>query len=245
MRVYDLLVAGTDAGTTSSAPSRRTGAATALCSPLTGPDEVAARRSWPPPGGRTRRPRRWPAYADSEAVEWAYRTFGKRGKVASRQASSPDFTRLVFENGVALNFKQTGFQSGGVEIRVRFGHGERGLSAADRTADRRSPPACSRSAASARWTMRRSRSALANSTWAFTLEARADRLRRSSSSTLTDNVEQEMRLLAAYMTDPGFRPLIDEKLPTALDLTYRMFTTDPSFVAVLALERARLPGPAS
>jgi zinc protease len=84
-------------------------------------------------------------------------------------------------------------------------------------------------------------SALANTTWAFTLESQPTAFVLSS-STLSDHVEQEMRLLAAYMTDPGFRPLIDEKLPTALDLSYRMFSTDPSFVASFALERALFPG---
>ena len=84
-------------------------------------------------------------------------------------------------------------------------------------------------------------SALINSTWAFSLEARPTAFLLNT-STLSDNVEQQMRLLAAYMTDPGFRPLIDEKLPTALDLSYRMFDTDPSLVATLALERVLFPG---
>jgi zinc protease len=63
-----------------------------------------------------------------------------------------------------------------------------------------------------------------------------------NSSTLSDNIDQQMRLLAAYMTDPGFRPLIDEKLPTAIDLSYRMFDTDPALVATLAMERVLFPG---
>ena len=83
--------------------------------------------------------------------------------------------------------------------------------------------------------------ALANSTWAFSLEALTTAFQLKS-STLTDNLDQEMRLLAAYMTDPGFRPLIDEKLPTALDMSYRMVGTNPPLVASVALERAAFPG---
>ncbi|HEX8450107.1 MAG TPA: insulinase family protein, partial [Allosphingosinicella sp.] len=151
-----------------------------------------------------------------------------------------EFTRLTFKNGAVLNFKQTGFQSGGAEIRIRFGHGERGLSAADRM-----PMTLAAglfpNGGLGKMDYEQIGSALANSTWAFTLEPRPTAFMLTS-STLADNVEQEMHLLAAYMTDPGFRPSIDEKLPTALDLTYRMVDTDPSFVATLALERALFPG---
>jgi zinc protease len=237
MRVYDLLVAGLSPADVKSAfEADWSGNGPMLA--LTGPVEVtreelaAAWRS-----NETAPP--LATFADREASEWAYWKFGKRGKVASREPG-PDFTRVTFRNGVALIFKQTDFQSGGVDIRIRFGHGERGLSAAERV-----PMVLATglfpNGGLGKMDYAQIASALANSTWGFTLEARPTAYMLSS-STLTDNVDQEMRLLAAYMTDPGFRPLIDEKLPTALDLSYRMFDTDPSFVATLALERALFPG---
>jgi zinc protease len=237
MRVYDLLVAGlTPADVKRAFEADWSGNGPLLV--MTGPDEVspadlaAAWRS-----NETAAP--LATFTDRETAEWAYLKFGKRGKIASRQ-TGPDFTRLVFRNGVALNFKQTDFQSGGVEIRVRFGHGERALSA-----DERAPMSLAvglfPNGGLGKMDYSDIGSALANTTWAFTLEARPTAF-VINSSTLSDNVAQQMHLLAAYMTDPGFRPLIDEKLPTALDLSYRMFDTDPSMVATLTLERALFPG---
>ncbi|HEX9963591.1 MAG TPA: insulinase family protein [Allosphingosinicella sp.] len=237
MRIYDLLVAGlTPADVKRAFEGDWSGNGPLLV--LTGPQEVtpaeltAAWRS-----NETAAP--LASFADRETAKWAYWKFGKRGKIASRTAG-PEFTRLVFKNGAALNFKQTGFESGGVEIRVRFGHGERGLSVADRM-PMMLAAGLFPNGGLGRMDFAEIGSALANTTWGFTLEARPTTYMLNS-STLSDNVEQQMRLLAAYMTDPGFRPLIDEKLPTALDLSYRTFGTDPGFVAGLALERAAFPG---
>jgi zinc protease len=237
MRVFDILVAGlTPADVKRAFESDWSGTGPLLA--LTGPESVD-------PGELTAAWRAneaaapLEAFTDRETAEWAYGKFGKRGKVASREVG-PEFTRLTFRNGAVLNFKQTDFQSGGIEIRVRFGHGERSLSVADRM-----PMTLAAglfpNGGLGRMDYEQIASALANSTWAFTLEPRPTAFMLNS-STLSDNVDQQMHLLAAYMTDPGFRRLIDEKLPTAIDLSYRMFDTDPSFVATLALERALFPG---
>jgi zinc protease len=237
MRVYDLVVAGlTPADLRRAFEADWTGTGPLLA--LSGPGDVAGAEltaAWR--ANEAAAP--LASFADEKAAEWAYWKFGKRGKVATRRVF-PEFTRLLFKNGVALNFKQTDFQSGGVEIRIRFGYGERGLSAPDRTpmllATGLFP-----SGGLGKMDYAQIGAALANSTWAFTLEAQPTAFQLKS-STLTDNVDQELRLLAAYMTDPGFRPLMDEKLPTALDLSYRMLSTDPPQIATLALERAAFPG---
>ncbi|HYI39068.1 MAG TPA: insulinase family protein [Allosphingosinicella sp.] len=237
MRIYDLLVAGlTPADVKRAFEADWSGSGPLLV--LTGPDEVSPAElaaAWQ--ANALAAPLE--TFADPEAAQWAYWKFGKRGKVASREAG-PEFTRLVFKNGAVLNFKQTDFQSGGAEIRVRFGHGERSLSVADRTPMMLAATLFPNGGLG-KMDYEQIGSALTNSTWAFTLEPRPTAFVLSS-STLNDNVAAQMRLLAAYMTDPGFRPLIDEKLPTALDLSYRMWDTDPSFVATLALERTLFPG---
>jgi zinc protease len=63
--------------------------------------------------------------------------------------------------------------------------------------------------------------------------------------TLASSLPLEMSLLAAYMSDPGFRSEIDARLPTAVDLVYRMKATDPSATAVEALDKALFPGTAT
>jgi zinc protease len=237
MRVYDLLVAGlTPADIKRAFEADWTGSGPLLV--LAGPTDVTREQlaeAWR--ANEAEAP--LAAFADQETGEWTYWKFGKRGKVADRQVFS-DFTRLRFRNGVAVNFKQTDFQSGGVEIRVRFGYGERGLSAADR-APMTLAAGLFPGGGLGRMDYSQIGQALANSTWAFTLEPLTTAFQLKS-STLTDNVDQELRLLAAYMTDPGFRPQMDEKLPTALDLSYRMLGPNPPAVANLALERAAFPG---
>lgn len=237
MRVYDLLVAGlTPADVKSAFESDWSGNGPLLS--LTGPVE-ASREELVAAWRKNETAAPLETFADRKAARWAYWKFGKAGKVKSRH-EGPDYTRLVFENGVALNFKQTDFQSGGAEIRVRFGHGEAGLSAEERM-----PMTLAAglfpNGGLGKMDFEEIGSALENTTWAFTLEARPTTFALAS-STLADNVDAEMRLLAAYMTDPGFRPQIDEKLPTALDFAYRTFSTDPSAVASLAMERAVFPG---
>jgi zinc protease len=44
------------------------------------------------------------------------------------------------------------------------------------------------------------------------------------------------------MTDPGFRSLMDDKLPAGIDFMYRSYRTEPSLVAVEALESRLYPG---
>ncbi len=237
MRVYDLLVAGlTPEDVKRAFEADWSGNGPMLV--LTGPEAVSPAEltaAWR--ANEAAAP--LATFADRETAQWAYPKFGKRGKIASR-AIGPEFTRLVFRNGAVLNFKQTDFQSGGAEIRVRFGHGERALGAAERTPMMMAATLFPNGGLG-KMDFEQIGSALANSTWAFTLEPRPTSFMLSS-FTLSDNVEQQMHLLAAYMTDPGFRPLIDEKLPTVLDLSYRMWDTDPAFVATLALERTLFPG---
>jgi zinc protease len=178
------------------------------------------------------------AYADTKRAEWVYWNFGKAGTVKSREQLE-HFVRLRFDNGLMMNFKQTPSESGAVDIRVRFGHGELGL-------DKRSRLPAQLAAGFfpmgglGKMSFEEIGSALENTTWNFNLDVDATGFVLGT-STLTDQVDQQMRLLAAYMTDPGFRPLIDEKLPGAVDLIYRGYRANPNAVAAEALEKALFP----
>jgi zinc protease len=180
------------------------------------------------------------AYADRGTSEWLYHDFGKPGRVDRRESfADPGFVRLHFANGTILNFKQTKLQQGGAEIRVRFGHGERGLDARSRT-----PAALVAGlfplGGLGRMDIEEIGSALTNTTWAFNLEIETSGFVLSS-STMASQVDQQLQLLAAYMTDAAFGRTIEDKLPTAVDLVYRSFRSDPNAVAVDALERALFP----
>lgn len=181
------------------------------------------------------------AYADRATATWLYDKFGKPGRVVKRELiNGGEFTRLHFENGTVLNFKGTKFQTHAAEIRISFGYGERGFAAATRM-----PAALAAeffpTGGLGKMNYEEIGSAFTNSTWNFSLEI-APSTFMLSSSTLTSQVGQQMKLLAAYMTDPGFRAEMNDKLPTALDTVYRMYPTDPNMAALDALERAVYPG---
>lgn len=184
------------------------------------------------------------AYADRAVSTWAYSGFGAPGKVASRQRfTNPEYERITFENGVVLTFKHTDFQAQGAEIRVRFGWGEKALDPAARL-----PAALGAGAfpmgGLGKMDFEQISSALTNTSWTFTLGIQTDSWQLSSSP-MAEQVPQQLQLLAAYMTDPGFRPLMGDKLPTAIDFVYRSYRTEPGTVALLALENALYPGKTS
>ncbi|HEX4737483.1 MAG TPA: insulinase family protein [Allosphingosinicella sp.] len=180
------------------------------------------------------------AYAEDEKnVAWPYKHFGHAGHVDRREVL-PEFVRLHFANGTVLNFKQTDFKSGDAEVRVRFGRGESGLAAADRApvefAINMVPEG-----GLGKLDYEQVGHAFASTNWKFTLKAEPTAFELSSSP-MWDQVEGELQLLAAYMTDPGFRPDLDSKMPTAIDFIFRYLKTDPMAVADDALEQKLFPG---
>ena len=168
--------------------------------------------------------------------------FGKRGKVAARQASSrtspgsPSRTESCSTSSRPTS-RRAAPRSGSASARASAGS---------------APPTGLPMALAAglfpigglgKMDYEQIASALTNTTWAFTLgrRRRPSQLKQQHDGR---QCRQQMHLLAAYMTDPGFRPLMDDKLPTAIDFVYRSSGPTP-VVAVVALERAALSGPAS
>ena len=60
-------------------------------------------------------------------------------------------------------------------------------------------------------------------------------------ATRVADLDTQLQLLAAYLTDPGFRPDVDAQLPTAIQSAYRQLQIDPTAVATRALEDALVP----
>jgi zinc protease len=152
----------------------------------------------------------------------------------------PEYVRLRFRNGTILNFKQTGFKPGEVEIRIRFGRGERGLPAAERSATEFGAAMLAEGGLG-KLDYEQVGAAFASTNWKFKLNVDSTAFFLSSNP-MNDQVEGELQLMAAYMTDPAFRPDLDNKLPTALDFFYRYLKTDPMAVATDALDQKLFPG---
>lgn len=179
------------------------------------------------------------AYADARTVTWPYRSFGRAGRVERREVL-PEFVRLHFRNGTILNFKHTDFKTRDAEIRVRFGRGETGLAPADRSTAEFGA-AMLPEGGLGKISYEAVGAAFASTSWKFSLNVESQAFVLSSSP-MSDQVPGELQLLAAYMTDPAFRPDLDTKLPTALDFIYRYMKTDPMTVANDAIEQRLFGG---
>lgn len=184
------------------------------------------------------------SYADREVQDWPYWTFGKKGKIAARRAFAAEgFQRLTFRNGVVVNVKTTDFQPGHVEMRVRLGYGLSALKPEEREPVNMGALLVPIGGLG-KLDIADMGLTLANSNWTVTMTSDVDAYQLSSSF-LTGELAQQLRVVGAYLTDPGFRPLMDEKLPTALDYVYSAYRTDPGSVAEATLEEALFPGRSS
>jgi zinc protease len=153
---------------------------------------------------RSRRNILKPPPAERDRV-FAYEDFGAAGKVVERSENRElGLRQLRFANGVRMNFKGTDFEAGQLHLRIRFG---RGLLSQPET-----KPGLSRF-----------------TEWAFTEgglgKHSMDELRDLTAghvlsadfsvgpnafyldgTTTAEDIRLQLQLLAAYLSDPGFRP---------------------------------------
>ena len=174
-------------------------------------------------------------------VEWGYKDFGTPGKVARRETvADPGFTRVFFENGVVMNFKQVAFTRDRVDVSIRFGAGRSGLPyqpiiipglAARMTTEgglgKHDHDELIRLFQARRWSVGL---------------GMGDNYYGLTGASSTADLDLQMQILAAYLSDPGFRPNMDAKIPTAVESFYRTYRTQPAAVIAQALSDAVAPG---
>ena len=178
---------------------------------------------------------------DEAQTPWPYTDFGAPGAVVARtEMKDPDFTRLLFRNGVRMNFKRTSYLKARVDIRVAFGAGQQELKPAQQIAavagvntlgegglGKLEPDALGVALQGRIWG-----ASLAVGRSGFTL----------SGGTRAQDLTTEMQLLAAFLTDPGFRPEVERRIPTLAESYDKENRIEPMRAAQLALN-ASLPGP--
>jgi len=171
---------------------------------------------------------------------WPYTNFGPPGHVVKREVHTrPDFVRLTFSNGVVLDFKQTRFKDDDVRVRIRIGAGRAELAKSDLIAGQFGTTfllagglgrqdqadiqrAFADSAASVQMTL--------NAT-SFSLAGRTN----------NRGLSGQLELLAAFLSDPGFRGDVDGRLAAAIDTLYRQVRAKPGLVLADAFERTLTP----
>ena len=175
------------------------------------------------------------AYVDHASVVWPYTDFGKTGVVAAREViADPGFVRLRFANGVILNFKQTALEANGVELRARFGNGRHGLPV-NGYLGATFGTALFTEGGLGRLSADDIQRSMHGREWRFQYQIGTDFFQFSSSNS-TANAPAMLQVFAAFMSDPGFRPTTDERLPGAVDIAYRSISINPG----LALGEAML-----
>ncbi len=188
--------------------------------------------------GGERRPA-LPPYIDRKNVEWGY-AFQPPGKIVSREIEPfGGFVRLRFANGVVLNFKHTTFRKGSVAFAVSFGSGHRQLANQDRIA-----AAFGGALVILGGVGKHSYEDLARFTQAdvhsLSLHIGDESFSISGEQPLA-NMDDELKICAALLQDPAFRPSLDPVLREGVALFYRKKDTTPVLAAEAALETSLAP----
>nr|WP_245649169.1 insulinase family protein [Sphingomonas mali] len=135
---------------------------------------------------------------------WPYTDFGKAGMVQSRHEISDLGTTIVtFANGVTLTVKPTTFAKDSIGINILTGSGEQNF-APDRFDPRSSMVGGLRDGGLGRMTVDEMSRALTGHVYGAGLATLGDKFLLSGGTRPAD-LQLEMQVLAAYLTDPAYR----------------------------------------
>ena len=172
--------------------------------------------------------------ATAEAV-WGYTSFGPPGKVAQRVSLADlEVILLTFENGVRLNLKKTDFEANRIRVNVRFGGGQ--------LTEPRDQPGLAAYAGQTftegglgRHSADELRRVLAGRTVGAGFGAGGDAFTLAGATNREDLLLQ-LQLIAARLTDPGYRPEAARQTRKWIDQIYQSFahTAGGPFTLVVA-----------
>lgn len=202
----------------------------------TPPAEAAIRTAWTESVGAATPT----AYVDAATTAWSYAGSGPPGAIASRETIDPGFTRVVFENGVILNVKSARFTRDLVQVGVRFGAGRREIAGEDRFMATIGQSLLLLGGLG-RHGFQEIRDLFPDKRLGADL-AFGDRAFSLVASTRTADLDTQLQLMSALLSDPGFRPEATAVLPTVLESFYRNLRTQPSTVLSEATLAAIAPG---
>lgn len=171
---------------------------------------------------------------------WAYSSFGPPSPPVRREdIENPGFSRFFFANGVVLNFKSLKTAGQQVKVRVRFGAGRREIAKGDYYAaqigagmfldgglGRHDAETVKRLFADYGWGLQ-----LAITNEAFVL----------SGSTNANDADTQLQIMAAYVSDPGFRRTLDARLPTTMEMVQRSTEASAEYALFRAVNQTIAP----
>ena len=160
---------------------------------------------------------------------WPYGDFGRAGKVATRSTVDDlGITYVRFENGVTLAIKPTQLRGGQILMGVRAGGGRLGLPRDHVSA------AWALSGAFVQGGLRRYslddlQKRMSGKSWGVSLSVGDDEFTLSGQARAGD-LDAEMQVLAAYVTDPAWRPEAFDQMRIAYAANYAENGAAPSGV---------------
>ena len=182
-----------------------------------------------------------PLKAKAASVSWAYSSFGKPGKVIERtRIDPPGFDRFIFDNGLILNFKVANGGTNQVMTSVSFGEGRHDIDKADLFVAGLASSALI-SGGLGKHDIGEIQSIFGDmKNWSFDISI-GDSATVITNTTYKDSLQSELQILAAYMSDPGFRPEFDQRLASAIDQVFRYNDENPQLALGLAMTNAINP----
>ena len=164
---------------------------------------------------------------------WAYGDFGRAGHVKHRQAfDKPSFVRTTYANGVTFNFMHTDLEKNDVRVSVVFGAGRREIPDGQLT-EAQVGAIMLKQQGLGRHDFATLNSLFAEEGWGADLSVGDDRFTLTG-ETSSDSVKSQLEILAAFVSDPGFRN-IDPLLDRIKDGALRQFSANPVLVMSQAL----------
>jgi zinc protease len=178
---------------------------------------------------------------EHQGQPWAYASFGAPGTVVSEEPiADTGADRIAFANGLRLNFKSSLNAQDRVEIRIRFGAGQQELRLRD-VGVARLGATLLREGGLGKNDYEDTVRFCQGHACGFELAVGRDAFELGAATRPSD-LDTELQLIAAYFSDPGFRPEVDARIPTAVRTLYEITRSEPGFAAAMARDQA-LPAP--
>lgn len=172
--------------------------------------------------------------AEEAALAFAYDDFGPAGKVfEDKRVEDLGIRTVRFANNVRLNIKQTDFEKSRVRFSVRMAGGQLALPQ-DKPGLAAMLSILSVVGATARHSFEDIKTMMAGKVVSPGTQVASDALVAAGSTTAQD-LEAQMKLSAAYLTDPGFRPEAAGQWANAVPVLDKQFYSQPQPVAQVKL----------
>ena len=172
--------------------------------------------------------------AEEAALAFAYDDFGPAGKVVEdKRVEDLDIRTVRFANNVRLNIKTTDFEKGKVRFTVRMAGGQLALPQ-DKPGLAAMLSILSTVGATSKHSFEDIKTMMAGKVVTPGAQVTGDAFVAAGSTTAHD-LDAQMKLSAAYLTDPGFRPEAAGQWANAVPVLDKQFYSQPQPVAQVKL----------